>query len=816
MDEDYQSFLSEIREDLKVLFDSYFSDRTLLVIIHHAIWPITQEALHRVFAPYGSVEKIVPFQKSSGVQFLIKYQGYGAMAAINSLQGRNIYDGCCQLDIQLYTDTTTDFAEPVVQVSTMEASTVVEFSDSLLAPPLVRGVCVVSTEWAAMEHEQLLTDSKELKVFDELPVITYVESDGVQDMGLLENDPNMGLLECPQDKTIIFKECGDLTRGPMEQLQIQGEFLDSFMMARDLDAKATQAFDERYVRKGKDQTAVKSIFKFVENDDPYMFRPPFMGQKLLQANKCSMWYEVVEVYDPYIFRLLLMGSNNVVVDRLNLAIHGINNTEYLERIINSDGNKLGMCGNRILCLARYIVECEKLAAHIYSVKAVQHHRWLSSNKETDVSWSRFSQSVVEQVTKEQLCLKVLETFSRSVDEFDGISVTITSQAITTLKMLRENKKNSDLVISNVHMPDMDGFKLLELLGFEMDLPVIMLSANGDTKLVMKGITHGVGDYLLKHVQIEKQKNIWKHVVRRKKFDKKDRSNSDSQDKPHADSGEVVEIRKADNNVKINKKRNDYNEDEDEDLDQLQNNKGIRHIGELLTANSTVVFPVSGSLIDSRIAGFSNNSLLSVTSNSLMLERSSQQANLHASNLRDWVSAVGFQNGNTLSNFASIDLVSGQLRDSKADLQGQAAPVNCNAGPMIRSVAQEWNAPRKDAPYQSHFMSSSVNYFNPVHGIYSDPVQYSNTVGLNSRPVRMLNYHLIQNMPFTFEKDRLDEPMRMLFDPGGIKLVGVDMEELLLVHILFSIKAKKTWGHIWSNHRKKEGLVLILEDKDYFE
>ncbi|KAE8714005.1 Two-component response regulator ARR12 [Hibiscus syriacus] len=164
------------------------------------------------------------------------------------------------------------------------------------------------------------------------------------------------------------------------------------------------------------------------------------------------------------------------------------------------------------------------------------------------------------VDDDPICLKVLENLLRKCQ----YHVTTTNQAITALKMLRENRNRYDLVISDVNMPDMDGFKLLELVGLEMDLPVIMLSAHSDTKLVMKGISHGACDYLLKPVRIEELKNIWQHVVRKKKPDSKDHSNSANQDKAQGGTGEAGPTSKCISDQKVNKRRKDQSEDEDED------------------------------------------------------------------------------------------------------------------------------------------------------------------------------------------------------------------------------------------------------------
>ncbi|KAF5943950.1 hypothetical protein HYC85_018027 [Camellia sinensis] len=112
-----------------------------------------------------------------------------------------------------------------------------------------------------------------------------------------------------------------------------------------------------------------------------------------------------------------------------------------------------------------------------------------------------------------VCLKVVAALLNKC----RYKVTVTTKATEALKMLRKNKESYDIVITDVIMLDMNGFELLEIIGLEMDMPVIMMSANYDQELVMKGVTHGARDYLIKPVRLEEVKNIWQHVVRKNLF-----------------------------------------------------------------------------------------------------------------------------------------------------------------------------------------------------------------------------------------------------------------------------------------------------------
>ena len=57
-------------------------------------------------------------------------------------------------------------------------------------------------------------------------------------------------------------------------------------------------------------------------------------------------------------------------------------------------------------------------------------------------------------------------------------------------------------------------------------PAVM-SADGRTSAVMRGISHGACDYLIKPIREEELKNIWQHVIRKKWNENKEQEHSGS-------------------------------------------------------------------------------------------------------------------------------------------------------------------------------------------------------------------------------------------------------------------------------------------------
>ncbi|EEF39326.1 two-component response regulator ARR2 [Ricinus communis] len=121
------------------------------------------------------------------------------------------------------------------------------------------------------------------------------------------------------------------------------------------------------------------------------------------------------------------------------------------------------------------------------------------------------------VDDDRTCLLILEKMLRNC----LYKVTKCRKAKDALSMLREDKNKFDIVVIDLHMPDMDGFELLEIAEFEMGLPVVMMSSDDDHEVIKKGVLHGACDYLIKPVRMEALKMIWQHVIRKKKNTAKD-------------------------------------------------------------------------------------------------------------------------------------------------------------------------------------------------------------------------------------------------------------------------------------------------------
>ncbi|KAI3954653.1 hypothetical protein MKW98_019784 [Papaver atlanticum] len=110
------------------------------------------------------------------------------------------------------------------------------------------------------------------------------------------------------------------------------------------------------------------------------------------------------------------------------------------------------------------------------------------------------------VDHDPVCLKYLGALLTKC----GYEVITTESAEFALDLLRKKKKIFDIVITDVVM---DKMRLLKIIGLEMNIPVIMVSPNGDYETVAKAIQYGACDSLMKPLSLKDIRKIWQHVVR---------------------------------------------------------------------------------------------------------------------------------------------------------------------------------------------------------------------------------------------------------------------------------------------------------------
>jgi len=102
----------------------------------------------------------------------------------------------------------------------------------------------------------------------------------------------------------------------------------------------------------------------------------------------------------------------------------------------------------------------------------------------------------------------------------GYGVKIAQDGIAGLELWRSWEP--DLIVLDIMLPMIDGFSILKTIRKEDEkIPVLILSARGDTKDKVKGLKYGVDDYLSKPFDLEEFLLRIKRLLKKKTWFKED-------------------------------------------------------------------------------------------------------------------------------------------------------------------------------------------------------------------------------------------------------------------------------------------------------
>lgn len=99
-------------------------------------------------------------------------------------------------------------------------------------------------------------------------------------------------------------------------------------------------------------------------------------------------------------------------------------------------------------------------------------------------------------------------------EQDGMEVDTAYDGKEALELAR--KKEYDIILLDVMLPEMDGFEVCQQIREESDVPIIMLTAKDDDMDKILGLEYGADDYVTKPFNILELKARIKAITRRTK------------------------------------------------------------------------------------------------------------------------------------------------------------------------------------------------------------------------------------------------------------------------------------------------------------
>ena len=94
---------------------------------------------------------------------------------------------------------------------------------------------------------------------------------------------------------------------------------------------------------------------------------------------------------------------------------------------------------------------------------------------------------------------------------EGFKITMAEDGLDGLEKLYSSSDKVDLIISDINMPRMDGYTFIKNVREQeayRDLPIVVLSTEGQEKDIQQGINLGANMYMVKPAQPDKiVKNI---------------------------------------------------------------------------------------------------------------------------------------------------------------------------------------------------------------------------------------------------------------------------------------------------------------------